>query len=232
MSLLELQDIKKIFKVKNNTIETLKGINLKIEKGDFLAIVGTSGSGKTTLLNILGLLDEKSAGNYLLCGNDVGNLKEKELAKMRNAFFGFVVQDFALINDYSVKDNIKMPFEYSRKRISKADIDLKIKEICSRLGIDNKLKQPVKNLSGGEKQRVAIARALVNDPQIILADEPTGSLDKKTTAEILEIFKELKDMGKTLILITHDEKVAAITNKILQLEDGHIIDEQIWFQEK
>lgn len=225
MSILVVNNIKKTFKGKNNEVEVLKGINLKIEKGDLISIIGTSGSGKTTLLNILGLLDEKTYGSYILDDRNVEILNEKELAKLRNEYFGFVVQDFALINDYNVFDNIKIPFEYSDKKMSKTEIYNIIYNISKKLNIENKLKQSVKNLSGGEKQRVAIARALINDPQIILADEPTGSLDKNTTEEILNIFKELNQMGKTIIIITHDEKVASISNRILQIEDGIICNE-------
>lgn len=177
------------------------------------------------MLNILGLLDEKTTGSYILDDKNVGSLKEKELAKLRNKYFGFVVQDFALINDYNVFDNIKIPFEYSDKKMSKKEIKRIINSICVKLKIEDKLKQSVKNLSGGEKQRVAIARALVNDPEIILADEPTGALDKNTTEEILNIFKDLNEMGKTIIIITHDEKVASISHKILEIEDGNICNE-------
>lgn len=225
MSILVVNNIKKTFKGKNNEVEVLKGINLKIEKGDLISIIGTSGSGKTTLLNILGLLDEKTYGSYILDDRNVEILNEKELAKLRNEYFGFVVQDFALINDYNVFDNIKIPFEYSDKKMSKTEIYNIIYNISKKLNIENKLKQSVKNLSGGEKQRVAIARALINDPKIILADEPTGSLDKNTTEEILNIFKELNNTGKTIIMVTHDEKVASISNRILQIEDGIICNE-------
>lgn len=149
------------------------------------------------------------------------------MARYRNEYFGFVVQEFALLHDYRAIDNICLPLEYRRKKISIKNMQEKARGLALELGILNKLKQPVRNLSGGEKQRVAIARALVNDPKVILADEPTGSLDKKTAGEIMEIFTSLHQAGRTIILITHDEKVAARSQRILRLEDGMVADESL-----
>lgn len=227
MSILKLENISKTFKTKSDNVVALKNISLEVEQGDFIAIVGTSGSGKTTLLNILGLLDQKTGGDYWIEDTKIEDLTEKEIARLRNENFGFILQNYALINDYSVYDNIKIPLEYRFKKYSNNKAGRKIKDIAETLNIAEKLKQLAKNLSGGQKQRVAIARALINDTKVILADEPTGSLDKKHTIEILEIFKELNEMGKTIILITHDEKVASICKKIIHIEDGEIVNEQI-----
>jgi putative ABC transport system ATP-binding protein len=171
------------------------------------------------------LLDIKTNGNYWLNDKKIEDLKEKEIASLRNNNFGFVLQNYALINDYTVFDNIKIPLEYRVEKHKSKVIKRKIIEIARILDINDKLGQPAKNLSGGQKQRVAIARALINNPQIILADEPTGSLDKKHTEEILAIFQELNLNGKTIILITHDEKVASICKRIIHIEEGKIIDE-------
>ncbi|MDD2371620.1 MAG: ABC transporter ATP-binding protein [Firmicutes bacterium] len=225
MSILKLKNINKTFDTKSEKVVALNDISLEVEKGDFIAIVGTSGSGKTTLLNILGLLDQKTSGDYWIEDKKIEDLTEKEIARLRNENFGFILQNYALINDYSVYDNIKIPLDYRYKKFSNHKAGRKIKDIAKNLNIGEKLKQPAKNLSGGQKQRVAIARALINDTKIILADEPTGSLDKKHTEEILEIFKELNEMGKTIILITHDEKVASICKKIVHIEDGEIVNE-------
>lgn len=227
MSILKLENITKIFNTKTENIRALKDIDFKVEKGDFIAIVGTSGSGKTTLLNIIGLLDLKTKGNYWVGDTKIEDLSEKQLATLRNENFGFILQNYALINDYSVYDNIRVPLEYRKRKYPKVIEKRKIQKIAEKLNISEKLKQPAKNLSGGQKQRVAIARALINNPKVILADEPTGSLDKKHTEEILEIFKSLNESGKTIIIITHDEKVASICKKIIHLEDGEITNEQI-----
>ena len=225
MSILKLENVKKIYNTRNEEVMALSDISIEVKKGDSIAIIGTSGSGKSTLLNIIGLLDIKTNGNYWLNDKKIEDLKEKEIASLRNNNFGFVLQNYALINDYTVFDNIKIPLEYRVEKRSSKVIKRKITEIARILDINDKLGQLAKNLSGGQKQRVAIARALINNPQIILADEPTGSLDIKHTKEILNIFQELNLNGKTIILITHDEKVASICNRIIHLEDGKIIDE-------
>lgn len=225
MSILKLENVKKIYNTRNEEVMALSDISIEVKKGESIAITGTSGSGKSTLLNIIGLLDIKTNGNYWLNDKKIEDLKEKEIASLRNNNFGFVLQNYALINDYTVFDNIKIPLEYRVEKLSSKVIKRKITEIARILDINDKLGQLAKNLSGGQKQRVAIARALINNPQIILADEPTGSLDIKHTKEILNIFQELNLNGKTIILITHDEKVASICNRIIHLEDGKIIDE-------
>lgn len=218
MSLISINKINKYYGTKNNRNHILKDVSLEINEGDFIAIMGTSGSGKSTLLNILGLLDKYDQGDYFLKDSNIKNLKDKNLALLRNTFFGFVVQNFALIDDFSVYENVEIPLEYGK--VSNKVRKEKINEILKSLDIFEKLNDKAKNLSGGQKQRVAIARALVNNPSVILADEPTGALDTKTTEEIMNIFKELNQNGKTIIIITHDEKVAAVCDKILRIEDG------------
>ena len=225
MIILKLENIRKTYNKKSEEVVALKDISLEVEQGESIAIVGTSGSGKSTLLNIIGLLDIKTEGDYWLNNKKIEDLNEKEIAAIRNSNFGFVLQNYALINDYTVYDNIKIPLDYREKKLGKAAVKRKIREIAKVLDIGEKLRQPAKNLSGGQKQRVAIARALINDPQIILADEPTGSLDKKHTEEILRIFQELNNNGKTIILITHDERVASICKRIIHIEDGEIVNE-------
>ena len=221
MSLISINKINKYYGNKNNINHVLKDINLEINEGDFIAIMGTSGSGKSTLLNILGLLDRYDDGDYFFKDSNIKNLKDKKLALLRNSFFGFVVQNFALIDDFSVYENVEIPLEYGKIR-NKLRKDM-INKVLKSLGIFEKANDKAKNLSGGQKQRVAIARALINNPSVILADEPTGALDTKTTQEIMNIFKELNEKGKTIIIITHDEKVAATCNKVLQIEDGFLI---------
>lgn len=220
MSVLKVNNLCKTFSSssKESEVKALKSVNLEINDGDFIAIIGTSGSGKSTLLNILGLLDNQTSGEYFIEGINVKNLKDKELAVIRNKTFGFIVQHFALIKDFSVYDNIEIPLEYGRvkKNIRKE----KIESVLKRVGLKEKIRVKTGNLSGGQCQRVAIARALVNQPKVILADEPTGALDSKTTEEIMNIFEELNKEGKTIVIITHDMTIANRCKRIISIEDG------------
>ncbi|MGL5575999.1 MAG: ABC transporter ATP-binding protein [Sarcina sp.] len=221
MSLIKLDKVSKVYKNKKIENKVLDNINLSIEEGDFTAIVGASGSGKSTLLNILGLIDTQTEGNYYLEEQDTNTLVEKEIAKLRNAKFGFVVQHFALIKDLTVYENIEIPLEYGK--VAKKVRKNKIKEILKKLKIEDKINAKINELSGGQCQRVAIARALVNNPKIILADEPTGALDKKTGREVIEILKDLNNEGKTILIVTHDEEIANKCDKIIKIEDGKIL---------
>lgn len=219
MSILKINNLCKTFySSKENEVKALKSVNLEINHGDFIAIIGTSGSGKSTLLNILGLLDNQTSGEYFIEGTNIKNLKDKELANLRNKTFGFIVQHFALIKEFSVYDNIEVPLEYGKvkKSLRKEKIELVLKKV----GLEEKIKVKTGNLSGGQCQRVAIARALVNQPKVILADEPTGALDSKTTEEIMSIFEELNKEGKTIVIITHDMKIANKCKRIISIEDG------------
>ena len=185
-----------------------------------LAIMGPSGSGKSTLLNILGFLDKSTEGEYYFDGNDVSKLKDRELSLFRNKYIGFVVQNFALIEDYTISKNISLPLDYVK--ISSKEKNKRVEELLKLMKIEDKGKRLPKELSGGQNQRVAIARALVNNPKVILADEPTGALDRKNGQEVMNIFKKLNEKGKTIIVITHDEKVASMCKKIIYIEDGKI----------
>lgn len=216
--LIELNNISKSFKSCN----VLNNISLNVYEKDMIAIVGKSGSGKSTLLNIMGLFLKSDGGKYFIQEKDVNGLKEKETAKLRNSFFGFVVQDFALIDGLSVYQNIMIPINYLKSKKEKEISKSRINGILKSLDIYDKKSEPVYNLSGGQKQRAAIARALVNDPKIILADEPTGALDSKNALSIMNIFKELNNAGKTIILVTHDNDVANTCNKIISISDGNI----------
>lgn len=220
MSLIEVKNVKKIFGKEDNKVEALRGIDLKVEEGEMLAVMGPSGSGKSTLLNILGFLDKGTEGEYYFDGNDVSKLKDRELSLFRNKYIGFVVQNFALIEDYTVSKNISLPLDYVK--ISSKEKNKRVEELLKLMKIEDKGKRLPKELSGGQNQRVAIARALVNNPKVILADEPTGALDRKNGQEVMNIFKKLNEKGKTIIVITHDEKVASICNKTIYIEDGKI----------
>lgn len=221
MEILKLENICKTFGKGDSCVQALKGVNLTINKGEMIAIIGTSGSGKSTLLNILGTLERPSSGKYFINGRDVSEFKEKELASIRNKTFGFVVQNFALIKGFTVYENVEIPLEYNKKS-NKKESDVKIKEKLTKLKIRDKIYNKPGELSGGQCQRVAIARALVNDCEIILVDEPTGSLDKKTGKEVVDIFKDLNKEGKTVIIVTHDISIANQCERIIRIEDGNI----------
>lgn len=216
---INLKNISKSFSIDKATmINVLKNINLQINESEMVAIIGKSGAGKSTLLNIIGCLDNAESGEYMLDEINIQNLSASELAQIRNSKFGFVMQDFALIEDESVKHNIEIPVLFSK---NKKNIDYSI--LTQKLGIKNLLSRKVSLLSGGEKQRVAIARAIVNNPKYIIADEPTGALDTKTSSEIMELFKTLNKEGKTIIIVTHDPEIAQQCDRIIEISDGNII---------
>lgn len=216
---INLKNISKSFSIDKATmVNVLKNINLQINESEMVAIIGKSGAGKSTLLNIIGCLDNAESGEYMLDEINIQNLSASELAQIRNSKFGFVMQDFALIEDESVKHNIEIPVLFSK---NKKNIDYSI--LTKKLGIKNLLSRKVSLLSGGEKQRVAIARAIVNNPKYIIADEPTGALDTKTSSEIMELFKTLNKEGKTIIIVTHDPEIAQQCDRIIEISDGNII---------
>ncbi len=223
--LIELQSIKKNYSCgKNNPkITILNGINLNIQEGELVAIKGASGAGKSTLLHILGCLDKPSDGRYLLNGINIGEKTSAELSKIRNKTFGFVLQHFALIEEDTVLQNVGVPLLFAK--IPFSQINQISMEKLRYLGIADLADKQVSKLSGGEKQRVAIARALVNNPSILLADEPTGSLDTKNTAMIMDIFKDLNKQGKTVIIVTHEDYIAQSCNRIITISDGKIIED-------
>src|SRR3989344_1386691 len=221
MPLIKLSNVNKIFDLDGELkFHALKDINLTINNGEFVAIIGPSGSGKSTLMNILGLLDRPTSGNYLLDSQDVSKLGRDNLAKMRNKKLGFVFQSFNLLNRTSALDNVALPLIYSG--IGETQRNLMAKEALEQVNLSDKLNSRPSQLSGGQQQRVAIARALVNNPQIIFADEPTGNLDSKTGEEIIKLLKDLHKSGRTIILITHDSEIAKYAPKRIVIKDGRI----------
>lgn len=220
MSLVKLTGVNKIYSSEDLSFQALKGINLEIKKGDFLAIIGASGSGKSTLMNIIGLLDHLTTGTYELDGKDVSHLKEDTLAEIRNKTIGFVFQSFNLLSRTSAQENVALPLIYSgiprNQRLQRA------KQALEQVGLGDKLGSHPNQLSGGQQQRVAIARALVTNPEIILADEPTGNLDSKSGIEVMKIFEELHKEGKTIIMITHEEDIAQHARRRIRIKDGEI----------
>lgn len=224
MVLIELKNISKIYYLGKNKLKALSGINLSIEKGEFLAIMGPSGSGKSTLMNILGCLDHPSSGSYKLEGKEVGNKNQKDLALIRRDKVGFIFQSFNLLPKTNALNNVALPMIY--KKISARLRKEKALLALEKVGLKNRSYHKPNEMSGGEQQRVAIARALINNPSIILADEPTGNLDSKAGLKIMEILKQLNKEGKTIILVTHDENVAKYATRKIYLKDGQIIKEE------
>ncbi len=220
--MIEIRNLTKTYNYKkSNAFTALKDISLKIEDGEMLAIIGKSGAGKSTLLHIIGCIDTFEKGEYSIDDTDVHKLSDKKLAEIRNEKVGIVMQDFALVEEYTVIENVKIPLYFSKKK--KGNANTLALEALEKVGIKELAKKPVNKLSGGQKQRVAIARAIVNDPSFILADEPTGALDTKTSAEIMELFRKLNDDGKTVIIITHDPGVAEKCKRKIEISDGEIL---------
>lgn len=219
-TILELIDVSKIYKMGGEELYAVNHINLKIHEGEFISIVGPSGSGKSTLMHLIGILDNPSKGEIIVEGKDIARLKEKQLAKIRNAKIGFIFQAFNLLRKTSALSNVELPLIYAKiKSKERKQIAMqKLKEV----GLSDKISNIPSQLSGGQQQRVAIARALVNDPSIILADEPTGNLDSKSGAEIMQILKDLNSKGHTIVIVTHDKNVASQAKRIIEINDGKI----------
>jgi putative ABC transport system ATP-binding protein len=218
--IIKLQNIFKYYQVGTEVVKALRKINLTILRNDYVAIMGPSGSGKSTLMNLLGCLDTPSYGQYLLNNNDVSRMTDNELAEIRNKEIGFVFQTFNLMPRYSVLENVMLPLIYAG--INKNDRILKAKKVIESVGLTDRIKHKPNELSGGQRQRVAIARAMVNNPSIILADEPTGNLDSKTSIEIMKLIDEIHKLGNTIILVTHEEDIARYAHRIIRLKDGFI----------
>lgn len=221
MLLVKLARVNKIYTSGEISLQALKNINLEIKKGEFIAVIGASGSGKSTLMNIIGLLDRPTSGSYELDGQNPAHLKEDALARIRNTKIGFVFQSFNLLPRTSALDNVAMPLIYAGD--SKETREQKAESALVQVGLSDKLYSRPNQLSGGQQQRVAIARALVNNPEIILADEPTGNLDTKSGKEIMRIFQKLHKEGKTIVMITHEAEIAKHAKRIIRLKDGEII---------
>lgn len=217
---IRLRDIKKIYKMGGQELAALNGINLDIKRGEFVALMGPSGSGKSTLMNILGCLDRPTVGSYELEGKEVAHLSDDELAVMRNKHIGFVFQNFNLLSRISSLENVALPLVYAG--VGASERRKRAQEVLEAVGLGDRAGHLPNELSGGQRQRVAIARALVNNPEIIMADEPTGNLDTKSTKEIMEIFQEMHGRGKTIILVTHEPEIAVCANRQLLVRDGVI----------
>ena len=220
MGIIELEHINKYYQMGENQLHVLKDVSLTVEKGDYIAILGPSGSGKSTLMNVIGCMDHADSGEYVLDGEIIHKAKESELTKIRNEKIGFIFQKYHLIPTYNVLQNIVMPLLMRGMKLK--DAKNESIEIIEMLGLKERMKHRPSELSGGQQQRVAIARALVGQPAILLADEPTGALDKNSGAEVLKLFQRLNDMGNTIVMITHDLEVATHAKRIAKIVDGEL----------
>ena len=221
--MITLRNIRKSYFIGDRELPVLNGVDLTIEKGEFVVLMGVSGSGKTTLMNIIGLLDKQTTGDYEFVGTGVNGMEDEQLADMRNNYIGFVFQQFFLLPYLDAIENVLIPIIYSRKEIKSPRE--KAKTILEKFGLAQRIHNKPSQLSGGEQQRVAIARALVNDPELILADEPTGALDSKTGNEIMDLFRTLNKEGKTIIVVTHDPRLASFGKRLVRIEDGAISED-------
>ncbi len=222
--IIHIKDITRDFALGNETVHVLKGIDLLINKGEFVALMGPSGSGKSTLMNLLGCLDTPTSGTYILNGKNVSEMKDDELAEIRNKEIGFVFQTFNLMPRTTALDNVALPMIYAGS--SKKEREHRATEVLTQVGLSDRMDHKPNQLSGGQRQRVAVARALVNKPSIILADEPTGNLDSKTSIEIMRLFEEIHANGNTVILVTHEEDIALHAHRIIRLRDGIIENDE------
>jgi len=220
MELIKIRNITRDFPMGNETVKVLKGIDLDIARGEYVALMGPSGSGKSTLMNLLGCLDTPTSGSYELNGKDVSNMTDDELAEIRNKEIGFVFQTFNLLPRTTALENVALPMIYAG--ISKKDRTIRAEEVLTQVGLADRMDHKPNQLSGGQRQRVAVGRALVNRPSIILADEPTGNLDSKTSVEIMNLFNKIHQAGNTVILVTHEEDIAENAHRIIRLRDGVI----------
>ena len=224
--IIKTENLKRSFQVGSEKVEALKGIDLSVEKGEFLSIMGPSGSGKTTLMNIIGCLDTPTSGSYYLNNQLVNDLADNDLALIRNKEIGFVFQSFHLLAKNSALNNVLLPLKYAGVKQDEANV--LAKSVLDKVGLSDRINHAPSELSGGQQQRVAIARALVNKPSIVFADEPTGNLDSQTGDDVMELFKELNSQGQTIILITHEEDIAMQSKRIINIKDGLIeSDERI-----
>ncbi|MFN6380224.1 MAG: ABC transporter ATP-binding protein [Flavobacteriales bacterium] len=223
--IIEIEGLTKWYTIGQETVKALNGVNLTVNKNEYVALMGPSGSGKSTLMNILGCLDTPTQGKYCLNGPDVAKLSDSQLAEIRNKEIGFVFQTFNLLPRYSALENVALPLVYAG--FNKEDRNKKAASVLTQVGLGDRMKHKPNELSGGQRQRVAVARALVNTPSIILADEPTGNLDTKTSYEIMLLFEEIHKQGNTIILVTHEEDIARHAHRIVRLRDGVIESDEV-----
>ena len=224
-SVIQTQDIAKIYKMGTETVEALKSVTINIDKGEYVAFMGPSGSGKSTLMNIIGCLDTPTRGKYELAGQNVSETSENDLAEIRNKEIGFVFQTFNLLPRQSSLENVALPLVYAG--FSKSQREERALEVLTSVGLGDRAYHKPNELSGGQRQRVAIARALVNNPSIILADEPTGNLDTKTSHEIMELFQLLHDQGNTIVMVTHEDDIAQYAHRIIRMRDGLVESDNV-----
>jgi putative ABC transport system ATP-binding protein len=217
---IRLEEVRKTYRSGEMEVHAVRGVSLDIARGEFVALMGSSGSGKSTLMNILGCLDRPSAGRYLLDGIDVSNLNRDELADIRNSKLGFVFQSFNLLPRTSARENVELPLLYGTRTLTNRELQEKADHVLSIVGLGGREDHHPSQLSGGQQQRVAIARALINDPEVLLADEPTGNLDSRTSMEIMGIFQELNDRGITIVMVTHEPDIATYAKRDVNMLDG------------
>jgi len=225
IDIIKIQGIKKYYKVGTQEVRALDGVDLTIHDNEYVAIMGPSGSGKSTMMNILGCLDSPSGGTYILNGTDVSQMNDNALAEVRNKEIGFIFQSFNLLPRYSALENVALPLIYSGE--SKKGRDIRAEKALESVDLTDRMHHRPNELSGGQRQRVAVARALVNKPSIILADEPTGNLDSKTSVDIMKLFEAIHNKGNTIIVVTHEEDIAKHAHRIIRLRDGHIESDEI-----
>lgn len=223
--ILNMKNISKSYYMGDEELEVLHSINLTVDSGEFLSILGPSGSGKSTMMNIIGCLDVPSSGEYILSGNDINDLDEIDLAKVRNKEIGFVFQNFQLLPRMTALENVELPLIYTG--LPSSERKKRSKEILTRVGLSDKMRNLPNQLSGGQQQRVAIARALVTEPTILLADEPTGALDQKNGVQVMKLFEEINNDGRTIIMITHDINIARHAKRIVNILDGHLTEQEV-----
>jgi putative ABC transport system ATP-binding protein len=223
-AVVDLESVTRTYRIGEIAVQALRGVSLRIHEGEFVAIMGASGSGKSTLMNIIGCLDTPTSGRYSLLSREVGSMKRSDLARIRNNYIGFVFQNFNLIRRTTAVENVELPVFYRRKK-TKENIRERARQALATVGLADRLHHIPSQLSGGQQQRVAIARALVNEPPLLLADEPTGALDTVTSLEIMALFQKLNASGKTVIIVTHEQDIAQYAGRLIRMRDGLVIED-------